>query len=370
MANVKLTCPFPDCDYDTGDGNEVIAAAALLNAHAMTHQQKQVHHSTAESNKQRPPGMDRPRISFDSTAEDWQIFLRKWQLFKRGTSLPDDQITSHLWQCCESSLADALFQQVDDPTKITENELLGTMKALAVVHVAASVRKANLFSLRQEQGQPIRAFAADVTGTARICSFVKTCTKSGCGHPVDYTQDIVKHVIISGIVDTDIRRDILSVTDLDSKSLEETIALIESKEMVARILPNNSASYGAAASSKPPAGAHNVSLKAKLSLITQCKTCGKDMNKFKLIKRRGSRQETLKEFSQCISCWRSAHPHHEHPKGSTPSTSIAPISHSRKLSATPLPAESLCQGHNILLDHYIFDGTSGWSKQASKERHL
>ena len=118
MANVKLTCPFPDCDYDTGDGNEVIAAAALLNAHAMTHQQKPVGHPNADSSKQRPPSMERPCISFDSTAEDWQIFLRKWQLFKRGTSLPDDQITSHLWQYCESSLGDALFQQIDDPTKI------------------------------------------------------------------------------------------------------------------------------------------------------------------------------------------------------------------------------------------------------------
>ena len=48
---------------------------------------------------------------------------------------------------------------------------------------------------------------------------------------VNYTDDIVKYVLISGISDEDIKKDVPACDDLDNRSLNETISVIKSKEM-------------------------------------------------------------------------------------------------------------------------------------------
>ena len=48
---------------------------------------------------------------------------------------------------------------------------------------------------------------------------------------VSYTDDIVKYVLISGISDEDIKKDVPECDDLDNRSLNETISVIKSKEM-------------------------------------------------------------------------------------------------------------------------------------------
>ena len=53
---------------------------------------------------------------------------------------------------------------------------------------------------------------------------------------VDYIEDIVKYVLISGIVDENIKKDILSNSDLDDKTLNATISLIETNEMATRAM--------------------------------------------------------------------------------------------------------------------------------------
>ena len=48
---------------------------------------------------------------------------------------------------------------------------------------------------------------------------------------VSYTDDIVNYVLISGISDEDIKKDVPECDDLDNRSLNETISVIKSKEM-------------------------------------------------------------------------------------------------------------------------------------------
>jgi len=43
-------------------------------------------------------------------------------------------------------------------------------------------------------------------------------------------------VVISGISDEEIRKEVLGCTDLDRRSLNETISLIENKEMAVRAM--------------------------------------------------------------------------------------------------------------------------------------
>jgi hypothetical protein len=51
---------------------------------------------------------------------------------------------------------------------------------------------------------------------------------------VDFTDTVVKHVMLNGLADPDVCRKVLRTPDLDNKSLAETLALIEAGETSVR----------------------------------------------------------------------------------------------------------------------------------------
>ena len=236
-----VPCPAEGCNFQTEDF-EASIAVELLKIHALSHTATQAAPGAAATthvDRQKPPKLYRPSISRGTTEEEWSIIIRKWSIYKTTTNIPADQVATHLWQCCDDELTSDIFRDVSDIASISEDDLLEAIKRLAVVSVATTVRKTELLSLRQDHGQPIRLFAAKVKGKAHTCDFKKACSATGCTAVVDYTEDIVKFVMLSGIVDEDIKRDILGFVDLDNKSLTVTIALIEGKEMAARAMKSD-----------------------------------------------------------------------------------------------------------------------------------
>ena len=293
-----INCPITTCAYTTDDV-EAIIAAAQLNIHTLTHQPGA---NTAVS-KQKPPKIGRPSVSRGTTEEEWHMFLKRWDLFKQGTDIPPGQLTTQLWQCCNRDLEDDLFKDIHNMSAVAENTLLAAIKRLAVISTATSVRKTELLSLCQDHGQPVRSFAANVKGKAQICAFTKKCSATGCAQDVDYTDDIVKYVVISRISDETIKKDILGHADLDTRSLNDTISLIKNKEMAARAMssPGTTTDFSIAPlhSSKQK---QSKELQAKLALKTKCATCSKQMQRFKVLRGR------VKEFSLCIDCWKAKNP--------------------------------------------------------------
>ena len=59
-----LTCPITSCDYATED-LEIVGAAALMNIHAITHQQPTVQQQPAAS--RRAPKLERPKLKANAT---------------------------------------------------------------------------------------------------------------------------------------------------------------------------------------------------------------------------------------------------------------------------------------------------------------
>ena len=201
--------------------------------------------------------------------------------------------------------------------------------------------------MRQDHGQPISSFAARVKGKAQVCAFSKQCTADGCDQIVDYTEDIVKYVVISGIVDEDIKKDVLGHADLDTRSLNDTISLIENKEMAVRAMTTSiSADMTTAVNQTKSKSSRDV--QTKLSLKKKCQNCDKLMPKFIL------RKGKLKEFNICIDCWKDQHGKKNNTTGALfdviGGTSIDQPT-KKPTTNTKLPNKS------VSLDHYIFDGT-------------
>ena len=90
---------------------------ALMQLH-----QTNVHESGGA--RQRPPKMPRPELAQDITEEDWQVFIKRWELFCRGTSLAPQQISAQLLACCEPTLHTALLREDPGIADKSEKDIL------------------------------------------------------------------------------------------------------------------------------------------------------------------------------------------------------------------------------------------------------
>ena len=114
------------------------------------------------------------------------------------------------------------------------------MKSLAVVAVATGVTCAELVQLRQERDESFRSFAARVRGKAETCAaYTAKCT---CDRQVDFTDIIIRDVLLAGIADMDIRREVLGTSNVLEQSVNDVVVALEQKngqERLARIRSRN-----------------------------------------------------------------------------------------------------------------------------------
>ena len=270
---VTLQCSKEGCGWKTPERNASLAAvlaAELSNHTAVAHAGPSVH-SDNENLSKKCPAIERPKISAGGTEESWSVFLKKWDLFKSGSKIQPSQLNNHLFQCCDSSLGDDLLRGTSDIMKETEAALLAGIKRLAVQPVARGVRRTELMNMQQDSGEPIRSFYAKVKGRASTCSYVVHCK---CTPPtkVDYTQLIVKDVLMNGLVDEDIKKEILGMDDLDNLEVEDMISRIESKETARNALNRiNTSSAGISAFQKQTS--LTAAEEKKLKMEIKCGDC-------------------------------------------------------------------------------------------------
>ena len=204
----EVSCPAPGCSYTTPDVDAAVVVA-LLQIHAVSHQ------PTAAP----PPGpkLTRPRIDVGVDQETWNTFVRRWEAFRIGSYINDATASTHLFQCASETLGDILLKADPGVTSRSAVEVLEAMQRYAVIPVAKGVTRAELMQMTQGPDELFRTFAARVKGKAETCGFV-TSTACSCGKTfhVDYTTETVRDVLLSGICDTDIRREALSQQDLQS----------------------------------------------------------------------------------------------------------------------------------------------------------
>ena len=98
---------------------------------------------------QKPPPIPRPVIEQDVSEEDWTSFISEWENYKRCTKLADDQLAGQLYHCCEKSLARLILREQLNIVSQGEQPLLLSIKSLAVVKIATSVRRTNLLAMKQ-----------------------------------------------------------------------------------------------------------------------------------------------------------------------------------------------------------------------------
>ena len=104
------------------------------------------------------------------------------------------------------------------------------MESVAVIQVAIGVKKAELMSLHKDHVEPFRTFSTRVRSKAETCNFT-TVSQCECGkkNVTSYMEEVIKDVMLAGVGDDDIRKQVVNTDDILCRSSFDTISFIESK---------------------------------------------------------------------------------------------------------------------------------------------
>ncbi|XP_078377784.1 uncharacterized protein LOC144660939 [Oculina patagonica] len=331
---VIIACTVPACDFKTDDVSEAIAIALLAN-HSLVHQRTlPILAGSSQPPVPRGPKLDRPKVNIGVSTEEWNVFTRRWEVFCTGSGIDEASAPSQLFQCTENKLGDSLLKGNPNAASSTLTDLLNAMRSLAIIPVATGVLRTKLLQLRQERDEPFRAFTARVRGKAETCAFA---TKCECGKNVDYTDHVIRDVLLSGIFDPDIRREILGTKDVLKTPVNEVIALVENKEMARNALPSSTLS--AVSSFKRQQDPPKEPPSATPSRVDQTRqaTCPDCKSLFKIFTE-GTRGWNTKPHTVCINCYRV-----RRRRKRPPHTPQAPPPTSQAFESDPISQIAACQ---------------------------
>ena len=222
-----IDCPYPDCGYQTQEGNEALAVV-LLQMHANAAHPVPSSTGTTTAASVKADKVSRPKVSIGGSSEDWSYFCTRWQDYKEATKVSGKDLVIQLLECCDEDLRKDLTRSAGGSlTSKSENDVLEAMRKLAVKEENVMVARVTLFEMKQDRDEPIRSFGARLRGQANVCKYTVSCPS--CDEEVNYTNQILRDALTRGVADQDIQLDLLSDANQDM-TLEEVFQFIERKE--------------------------------------------------------------------------------------------------------------------------------------------
>ena len=104
MATVNVKCPIAGCAYETEDVSEALAIA-LINTHG-------IGHSTSQATRSSGPKMDRPKVEAGITLEEWNVFMKKWEIYASLSGIGRENASVQFFQCASDELSTAVLKVV------------------------------------------------------------------------------------------------------------------------------------------------------------------------------------------------------------------------------------------------------------------
>ena len=175
----------------------------------------------------KPKELPRPVVEEDITEGDWKHFLVKWTRYKRSclSNQSATFVLDQLWACCSESLENSIYKKGGSEAATDEDALLKVMKEMAVRQQNVMINVVEFLGMGQDMDEPAKHFAARLKGQAQVCDFT---IPQGT---TDYSNKMVMHQLIRGLVDPSIQEQVLSHAATNPNlTVEQVQAFIESKE--------------------------------------------------------------------------------------------------------------------------------------------
>ena len=185
---------------------------------------------------------------------------------------------------------------------------------------------------------------------------------------------VVKDVLISGVADTDIRKEVLGWSELDTKTDKDVVAFVEEREVATKAWTGSS--VGAAVSSGYRKGIKTVeetndpAIQKKLAMKGKCSKCSTQISLY--VRMRNSGKINKSPFLMCSKCFRESS--HQKKPADASEPQVSGVSESSAIASfigaidTPISvaesaSDSAVQACTVL-DHHIFTA-DGWKRATS-----
>jgi len=200
----------PECDFSTPPG---IPTFELLLKSLELHNQSN-HETTKSEISSRVEKLRRPVLTTGMSESEWTFFIHKWNRYMRHTKLSSGQQLDELWACMDTDVERLAFN--DGVTATTTEDLLLSLKTLAVTELHPSVHVMALHAMKQNVGETVKAFSARVKGIATNCNLSKICSSDKCSEKVSFLEETCYHVVLTGLEDACLREKVLTQAMLNN----------------------------------------------------------------------------------------------------------------------------------------------------------
>ena len=347
-----VDCPIAGCEYQTPDLDAAIVAA-LLTAHSAIHTSG--HAAKVEKVK-------RPTVAAAGTSEEWSYFKSRWSDYVDATKITGKDKVVQLLECCDEPLRKDLTRAAGGSlTSKTEDEVLSSIKKLAVREENTMVARVTLHNMRQDRDETVRSFGARLRGQADICKFITACP--ACAADVNYTDAIMRDVLTRGIADSEIQLDLLGDQN-QNMGLEDIFKFIEAKEAGKRSASSLLDSHAVETASSSYRKIKQTHMKEKQDMCAYCGKKGHGRNALAHV-----RKTQCSAYGQkCGHCDKFHHTENvcrSKGKPRNPHSTI-PSEHEGAIFDALCTIRDLGQPRGLAIAHHVCDNLSkAWHKKRS-----
>ena len=206
-----MSCDKTGCDYTTPatcptwDMLRWAMDNHVLTAHPELRMQGQG--GGASSRQERLP---RPTLDTGITEADWTFFESQWERYKRSTRLSGQDATDQLWACASAELS-RLAHDAGANKDTSEADLIAMFKLCSILAQNKLVNIVEFLNIVQEPAEPVAKFVSRVKGQAKVCDLTVKCSGVECDQVVSYSEQLVSHVIVRGLEDSEIQERVLDL---------------------------------------------------------------------------------------------------------------------------------------------------------------
>ena len=164
--------------------------------------------------------------------------MSAWERYRAGSNVQPDAEVYEFIKCLSEELRTSATHAYPNLLTLDISDVVHLSKSTAVIPVSVCVRRSEALQCKQKQGETFRHFSTSVRGALTDCDFTVPCPHAtngprcavvGCTG-VDYTDSVVRDILLAGIYDVEIRRNVLSDSSMASRPINKIISIVEGKE--------------------------------------------------------------------------------------------------------------------------------------------
>ena len=181
----------------------------------------------------------RPEIKEGCGEFGWQLFLDRWQRYKKTAKLlTTSEICLELRNACHENVDKLLFEFVGakelNSTRLTEKALLDHIKHVAVGSTHKDYERWKFNQICQQEGEPVTKFVARLKAQALLCDFNIHVSAGNTKVAHSYAEDMISQRLTSGVINPEHREKLLSEAP-NMKSLKEKVDKLMSLEATEQV---------------------------------------------------------------------------------------------------------------------------------------